>query len=142
MYSCFPRGSNRGYALRHRRRVAVATAPLELGHAEREISAAELRARLGAQGLAVVDVRPLPLFNGWRGPGEARGGHIPGAVALPAEWLSRLSDADLQSFLADKGIAGSDEIVVYGDGDDISLFRDRLAEHVAAPVRSLTDGWP
>ena len=119
----------------------MGTATIELGHAEREISVAELRARLGEQGLAVVDVRPLPRFNGWRGPGEARGGHVPGAVALPSEWLSRLSDGDLQTLLADKGIEGSSEVVLYGDGEDVSLFHDRLAEHVAAPVRSLVDGW-
>ena len=120
----------------------MGTATIELGHAEREISTAELSGRIGELGLAVVDVRPLPRFNGWRGVGEARGGHVPGAVALPAEWLSRLSDGDLQTFLADKGIAESAEVVVYGDGEDVSLFRDRLAEHVAAPVRSLVDGWP
>jgi len=117
-------------------------ATIELGHAEREISTVELSRRLGEVGLAVVDVRPLPRFNGWRGPGEARGGHVPGAVALPAEWLSRLSDGDLRTFLADKGIAESSEVVVYGDGEDVTLFRDRLAEHVAAPVRTLVDGWP
>ena len=120
----------------------MGTATIELGHAEREISTGELSRRLGEVGLAVVDVRPLPCFNGWRGPGEARGGHVPGAVALPAEWLSRLSDADLKTFLADKGIAESAEIVVYGSGEDVSLFRDRLAEHVAALVRTLVDGWP
>ena len=120
----------------------MATAATELEHAEREISTSELSRRLGEVGLAVVDVRPLPRFNGWRGPGEARGGHVPGAVALPAEWLSRLSDADLQSLLTDKGIAASAEVVLYGDGEDVSLFHDRLAEHVSAPVRSLVDGWP
>src|SRR6476619_2882676 len=120
----------------------MATVATELEHAEREISTSELSRRLGEVGLAVVDVRPLPRFNGWRGPGEARGGHVPGAVALPAEWLSRLSDADLQSLLTDKGIAASAEVVLYGDGEDVSLFHDRLAEHVSAPVRSLVDGWP
>ena len=101
----------------------MATTATELGYAEREISTGELSRRLGEVGLAVVDVRPLPRFNGWRGPGEARGGHVPGAVALPAEWLSRLSDGDLRSFLADKGIAASEEVVVYGDGEDVSLPR-------------------
>ena len=38
--------------------------------------------------LALIDVRPLPAYNGWRLDDEARGGHIPGAVAFPIEWLA------------------------------------------------------
>ncbi len=51
------------------------------------IQTEELRDRLGDPELAVVDVRPLAAYNGWRLRGEARGGHIPGAVAFPMAWL-------------------------------------------------------
>ena len=47
------------------------------------ISTTELRDRLADPSLTVVDVRPLTAYNGWRLKGEARGGHIPGAVGLP-----------------------------------------------------------
>ncbi len=71
---------------------------------EPEISTGELRSRIGEPGLCVVDVRPLFHYNGWSEPGAARGGHIPGAVALPSAWLSRLDESELQELLVDKGI--------------------------------------
>ena len=53
----------------------------------RSIDTAELRDRLDDPSLTIVDVRPLAAYNGWRLGGEARGGHIPGAVAFPVAWL-------------------------------------------------------
>ena len=60
-------------------------------------------------------MRPLSRYNGWRETGASRGGHIPGAVALPASWLPRLDDAELELMLDEKGITASTEVVVYGD---------------------------
>src|SRR5438067_7900828 len=105
------------------------------------VSTAELEARLGELGLRVVDLRPLPEYNGWRGAGATRGGHVPGAVALPAEWLSHLDDAELQSLLENKGIAAADEVVVYGEQEGVSLFRSRIAEHTTVQVRTYDAGW-
>ena len=59
------------------------------------ISAAELRDRLGDPDLTIVDLRPTAAFNGWRLRGEARGGHIPGAVAFPSAWLASEDDAEV-----------------------------------------------
>ena len=53
------------------------------------IATAELRRRLTDPDLTIVDVRALPAYNGWRSNGDARGGHIPGAVAFPIAWLDR-----------------------------------------------------
>src|SRR5215471_9565568 len=89
------------------------------------ISTAELAGRMGEQGLVVLDLRPLPEYNGWRSPGAGRGGHIPGAVVLPAAWLPRLDDAELHSLLRNKGIAASAQTVVYGDEEGVSLYRSR-----------------
>jgi thiosulfate/3-mercaptopyruvate sulfurtransferase len=105
------------------------------------VSTAELSRRLGEPGLRVVDLRPLPEYNGWRARDAARGGHVPGAVAFPAAWLSRLDDAELQSLLEAKGVATSGEVVVYGDEDGVSLFRSRIAEHTSVPVRTYAAGW-
>src|SRR5919197_2479209 len=66
------------------------------------ISTAELRRRLTDPGLTIVDVRPLWAYNGWRASGEARGGHIPGAVAFPSGWLSA-EDAELARMRHSKG---------------------------------------
>lgn len=105
------------------------------------ISTTELRARLGEPGLCVVDARPLPAYNGWRVDGDARGGHIPGAAAFPAEWLSRLDDAELRVLLESKGISSSSEVVVYGGRDAASLFRSRIAEHTSVRVRVYDAGY-
>ena len=91
--------------------------------------------RLADPELLVVDVRPLPAFNGWRFHGEARGGHLPGARSFPIAWLASLDDAEIERQLADKGIRPERQILVYGDGpDDAGAFRDRLEragyEHV------------
>jgi molybdopterin synthase sulfurtransferase len=105
------------------------------------VSTGELSRRLGEPGLRVVDLRPLAEYNGWRSSDAARGGHVPRAVALPAAWLSRLDDAELSSLLEMKGISPSDEVVVYGQADAVSLFRTRLAEHTSVLTRAYAAGW-
>jgi molybdopterin synthase sulfurtransferase len=105
------------------------------------VSTAEVRTRLGEQGLCIVDARPLPAFNGWRVDGDVAGGHIPGAVAFPAGWLARLDDAELKVMLESKGIASSSEVIVYGGKDAASLFRSRIAEHLAVTVRTYDAGF-
>ena len=59
------------------------------------ISTAELRDRLADPGLTIVDVRPLAAYNGWRLGDEARGGHIPGAVAFPSAWLTSVDAPEI-----------------------------------------------
>ena len=46
--------------------------------------------------------------------GEARGGHVPGAVSLPSAWPSVLTDDDLRDLLAVKGVAPEAALVLYG----------------------------
>src|SRR3954463_8597802 len=79
------------------------------------ITARELRGSLRDPAVAIVDVRPLAAFNGWRLTGGPRGGHIPGAVAFPAAWLSSVDEPEVRRLLASKGIAPDRSIVVYGD---------------------------
>jgi 3-mercaptopyruvate sulfurtransferase SseA len=105
------------------------------------ISTDELRRRLGDDELTVVDVRPLPAYNGWCLRGEARGGHIPGAVSFPSAWLSSIGDAEVERLLDSKSIVPSREVVLYGDGaEDVSALRTRLAELGHAGIRTY-DGW-
>ncbi len=106
------------------------------------ISTAELHGRLTEPDLVIVDVRPLPAYNGWRLAGEARGGHIPGAVAFPSALLIGLEEAEVQRLLAAKGIAPGREVVLYGDGaEDVSAARTRLAELGQPGVRSYEHGF-
>jgi thiosulfate/3-mercaptopyruvate sulfurtransferase len=119
----------------------MSTPVTEVRQDDAEITTGELRQRLQDDGLTVVDLRPLRHFNGWLEPDAVRGGHIPGAVALPAEWLGRLDDAELRVLLENKGLAASEEVVVYGDAEGASLFRSRVAEHLQVPVRLYAEGW-
>jgi 3-mercaptopyruvate sulfurtransferase SseA len=106
------------------------------------ISTAELRRRLSDPGLTIVDVRALPAYNGWRITHEARGGHIPGAVAFPSAWLTSVDDAELVRLLQAKGIVSSREIVVYGGGpEEVSAVGSRLAELGHSAVRINEHGW-
>ncbi|MFV1963761.1 MAG: rhodanese-like domain-containing protein, partial [Acidimicrobiia bacterium] len=75
----------------------------------------------------VIDARPTAAFNGWKLGPEARGGHIPGAVAFPQSWAANTYDAILAERLASKGLTPDHSIVVYGydDGESTSLA-DRL----------------
>ena len=106
------------------------------------ISTAELRRRLIDPDLTIVDVRPLPAYNGWRLSGEARGGHIPGAVAFPSAWLSSVDDAEVERLLHSKDIVPSQEVVLYGDGaEEVLAVRARLKELGHAGIRTYEHGW-
>ena len=106
------------------------------------VSTAELRSRLDDSDLTVVDTRPLHGFNGWTIGGEARGGHVPGAVSLPSEWLTLLDDASLISVLAGKGLTNDRELVLYGASpDDAGLVAARLSELGYERVQTYDGDW-
>ena len=110
--------------------------------AESIIGTGELRRRLTDPELTIVDVRGLTAFNGWRLRGEARGGHVPGAVVFPHAWLDLLSGDDVESLLSAKGILPDREIVLYGDGaDDVQAVAARLSELGRSRVRTYKHPW-
>ena len=75
----------------------------------------------------IIDLRPTAAFNGWRLRNEKRGGHIPGAAALPAHWAQKAFDRELIERLESRDITPADRILVYGYGDEEALaFADRL----------------
>jgi molybdopterin synthase sulfurtransferase len=106
------------------------------------ISTTELRPRLTDPDLMIVDVRAVPAYNGWRLAGEARGGHIPGAVAFPGAWLTSVDDAEVARLADSKDIVTSQEVVLYGEGpDDALAVRSRLGELGHGAVRVYGQGW-
>jgi molybdopterin synthase sulfurtransferase len=106
------------------------------------ISTSELRQLLADPDVIVVDVRPTAAYNGWRLRGEARGGHVPGAVAFPSAWLASLEDAEVQRLLQSKGISPSRTLVLYGDGsEDVVPLATRLIELGHDGLRILEPGW-
>ena len=81
----------------------------------RIISGAELRAHRPRTEERIVDVRPLAAYNGWRLDGEGRGGHIPGAVAVPIGWLDSVDAAEFERILDERGLSSSRRcVIVYG----------------------------
>ncbi len=112
------------------------------GRVDSTISLDVLRRRLKDPRLSIVDVRPLPAYNGWRLSGTARGGHIPGAVAFPSAWLHSVDRAEIERLLRSKGILASGEVVLYGDRpEETFALRTRLAELGQAAVRIYERGW-
>ncbi len=106
------------------------------------LKTADLRERLGDPSLVLVDVRSMTAYNGWRLQGEARSGHIPGAVAFPRAWLSGVEDAEVQRLLDAKGITHDRTIVVYGDGaDDATALAPTLARLGYEDVRVYDAGF-
>jgi thiosulfate/3-mercaptopyruvate sulfurtransferase len=112
------------------------------GHASSTISTADLRERLADTDLTIIDTRPLSAYNGWRLTGEARGGHIPGALPFPNSWLRSLEDSEIQRLLNAKGVSPDRTIVVYGAGPaDATGLAARLAESGHDGVRAYRPGW-
>ena len=106
------------------------------------IDTAELRTRLADPALTIVDVRPLTAYNGWRVGDDARGGHIPGAVAFPAAWLDGLDAPEVERQLTRKGVVAGREIAVYGQGlDDARSFVTGLSRFGIDTARVHQDGF-
>ena len=105
------------------------------------ISTSELRDRLSDPNLTVVDTRPLAAYNGWRLRGEDRGGHVPGAVSFPAEWLRSVDAPEIERLFGGKGIVAGRDIVVYGYGDEARSLAVNLSVRGIPGVRELQDGW-
>ncbi len=105
------------------------------------IDLSALRDRLAVDDSVVVDVRPLRFFNGWRQGDDARGGHIPGAVSFPVEWLDSVDAPELVRLLGEKGLDTASRIIVYGvDGSDAGRFAAYLATATPAADVAVLDG--
>jgi molybdopterin synthase sulfurtransferase len=106
------------------------------------ITTAELRERLGHPNLSIIDVRPLSAYNGWRSTGDARGGHIPGALPFPNSWLRSLEESEIERLLTAKGVGPDRTVVVYGAGlSDATGLAARLAASGHDAVRVYRPGW-
>lgn len=94
------------------------------------ISTQELIEKLDHPEIVLIDTRPPAAYNGWKLRGEARGGHLPGAVSFPISWVEQFSRTQIESLLALKQITNKKTAVLYGDTDDsLSSLADILTEH-------------
>ena len=105
------------------------------------LTTTELQQRLDDPRITIVDIRPLAAYNGWRLEGEARGGHIPGAVAFPAAWLRTVDAPEIGRLLQEKGITADREIVLLGGpAGDVDAFATALDARGIEAVTSLDGG--
>lgn len=105
------------------------------------ISTEELNRRLNEPGLVIVDVRGTAAYNGWTLRGEARGGHIQGAVNLPIAWLAGCSESEFGALLTSKGISSDKTVVVYGAGEeDGAAMAGLIREMKGTKVRTYAAG--
>ena len=103
----------------------------------------DLRDQVTNPDQAIVDVRAMAAYNGWRLRNEARGGHLPGAVAFPIAWLSSIEDAEIERLLTAKGISPGRPVIVYGDGhEDAAVFGAWLERAGHRHVRIFEPGFP
>ncbi len=71
--------------------------------------------RMTKKDLVVIDARTDEEFLGWQLYGEARGGHIPGAVNIPYAWFFNsdktiLADGNLKALFESRGITSDKDI--------------------------------
>jgi thiosulfate/3-mercaptopyruvate sulfurtransferase len=106
------------------------------------IDTEDLRARLDDPRTTIVDVRPLANYHGWRLAGEARGGHIPGAVAFPSVWATSVDDPEIARVLHEKTITPDREVVIYGTGAaDAAIVVDKLRQFGVVDTRVYEPGF-
>ena len=94
------------------------------------LSVSDVSQVINDQDWVLVDIRATDAYNGWRLDGVKRGGHLPGAVDFPANWLD--SDHEdkaeiLSRALRAKGIEPHRHILLYGTN---KRDRDRVAEYL------------
>jgi molybdopterin synthase sulfurtransferase len=82
-----------------------------LSQTEAPLATADLLGILEERTAQLVDVRPIDAYNGWRLGGEARGGHITGARALPFKWAAYIDWIDT---VRAKGLRPDEPVVLYG----------------------------
>lgn len=68
--------------------------------------------------VVIVDTRGDSLYNGFKSPNAARGGHIPNAVQFTVDWLDAIQPEYFEQFAADKGITKEKTLVLYDDNAD------------------------
>jgi 3-mercaptopyruvate sulfurtransferase SseA len=86
--------------------------------ASRKATKEHIADRLNAKNFAVIDTRTDEEFMGWQLYGEARGGHIPGAVQIPYAWYFNsdktvLDYKDLKTMFMSRGITKNKEVTAY-----------------------------
>ena len=104
------------------------------------MTADELAARLAEGGVALVDVRTRPEFEGRNGyPCDPRQGHIPGALNVPLERILQCrSAADVRDVI---GLPEGAEIVAYCHSGSRSRFATEVVAGAGYKARNYVGSW-
>ena len=105
-----------------------------------DVELAELRERLGEEGLVVMDVRTTLEFDGTAGAHcDPRHGHIPGAVNLP---LERILECRSASEVRDVvGLPEGTEVVAYCHVGSRSRYAAEVLEGAGYRARNYVGSW-
>lgn len=84
----------------------------------RRMNKDRIRKMLGSKNFVIIDTRTDEEFIGWQKYGEARGGHIPGAIHIPYEWFFNsdktvLNYSSIRNMLESKGVIKKKEVTAY-----------------------------
>jgi thiosulfate/3-mercaptopyruvate sulfurtransferase len=105
-----------------------------------DVTLAELRRRLGDDGLTVVDVRTRLEFEGSAGAHcDPRQGHIPGAFSLPLERILECRSADEVREVV--GLSEGREVVVYCHSGNRSRFAAEVLQGAGYRARNYVGSW-
>jgi thiosulfate/3-mercaptopyruvate sulfurtransferase len=105
-----------------------------------DVTLAELRSRLGEDGLVLLDVRSLHEYEGHTGAHcDPRQGHIPGAINLPLESLFQChSDEEIRTLV---GLPGGTEVLVYCHSGSRSAFAVQALRDAGYDARNYAGSW-
>jgi thiosulfate/3-mercaptopyruvate sulfurtransferase len=126
------------------RRTPVARAPVPWPD-DRLADADDVDRLRHAAGVVIVDARDAVRYRGEEEPVDARPGHVPGAVNLPASggvMDGRLRTAWLREAYAAAGVLDADEVVAYCGSGVTACFDLLVLEHLGAgPGRLYPGSW-
>jgi len=105
-----------------------------------DVTTQELRGRLDEPGLALLDVRSAPEFDGsFAAPCDPRHGHIPGARNLPLERLLECGSAVEVRDLV--GLPEGAEVVAYCHTGNRSAFAVQVLSAAGYGARNYAGSW-
>ncbi|HWQ24606.1 MAG TPA: rhodanese-like domain-containing protein [Gaiellaceae bacterium] len=105
-----------------------------------DVTAEELRERLGEPGLCLLDVRTAAEFSGEAGyPCDPRQGHLPGARHLPLDRLLECRSAEEVRALV--GLPAGVEVIAYCHSGNRSAFAVGLLREAGYEARNYAGSW-
>lgn len=91
----------------------------------------------------ILDVRPMAAYNGWALKGEARGGHVAGAIPFPLAWTDDFKEGGTAEALTDRNVTSGKNVILYGYGrDEAENAASRLEKLGYCDIQVFAEGLP